>query len=128
MFSFYPYPLLLHVETMDATGSENESKELNMNASISPYNCALHRLESVTDSTSCASIVSICKDKDGQEYMYTIIEWDWTSCSRCPDTMLLWSHNCRRYAVISRIMLNKMADDWLEKVSRLFLARVQKAH
>ncbi len=29
-----------HLETMDATGPENESNKMNMNISISPYNYA----------------------------------------------------------------------------------------
>ncbi len=32
--------MLLHMEIMNATGPENESNKMNMNASISPYNYA----------------------------------------------------------------------------------------
>ncbi len=54
------------MEIVHAIGSENESNEMNIGISISPYNYntyILVGLESVTDSISLASIVSICKSK-----------------------------------------------------------------
>ncbi len=71
MFSFCLDSMLLHMEIVHATGSENESNGINIYPSIVSYNYTfisfslqyiyLHRLESVTDSTSSASIVSTCK-------------------------------------------------------------------